>query len=1182
MTDLSGDATRGPAQPQGEWTPEDAKRARDTQPLRDVVPQEPAVETPSAAPKTNFLEPGATKPMGLAPQYQREIKTEAPAAPVGQLFEAAFLRENSLGSLATRLARGPMSAPDPEFDPWQHIKGYEDYASSFSGANSLEDVGRIARSIDQERRRADLLENGGAMGMLAELAAGIADPINLVPVGGELLRIGRMGERVASGALRVGAAGAVGAAGSEAVFQATQNTRTLGESGINVAAGALFSGILGGAVGAFAGRDMNAIVRGAMHNTQEFADELGGNLNAVRGGRAGAEAGEDLGGGVPAMSGSLSAAATRDTTLGQETMTSALGMEKALARTSPTLRIGSSPSIETRRIGQDLAEQPLQFRKNAEGIETPVSTEAIIRQWQWPLAKSLNDVDDLFVSYRMERPKQTGDMARIGLADTFGRSGDKLTREQFMEQVGRAMRRADEHEIPEVARAAKTMRETLFDPLKERAIKADLLPEDVDVGTALSYLSRLYNREKIAAQRPEFERRITDWLSDEQAKKHEIKGKIEPLVAEQAGHEATLGRLDAAGHEIETAKGRLAAIQSEIEGHVGAWEGKTSREAKAALERRAEAGAGREEGAPRLKGADRAVRDAAERMLASNTRLDRLDLQDISRQIVDRIMSSPVGRMPYDVETPHPGGYSKGDRPDTLKGPLKSRSFMIPDHLIEDFLESDIQQVARTYARTMAPDVELANRFGRVDMMDQFKKIQEEYAVLRNRVDPGDEAALKKLNDQMNGDLRDLSAVRDRLRGTFGLPDDPMSLTSRTFRVVRDLNYLRLLGGMTISALPDVGSVVMQHGFMRVFGDGLAPMVANFKKFSLARDEVKMAGEALDMVLDQRAMAMADIMDDYGRFSKFERGLGAMTQKFGIVSLMAPWNAAMKQFAGVIGQTRSLEAIERIMAGGKISQGELTRLAHFGIGPEMAQRIGKEFAEHGETVGSLKWANTDKWTDAEARTIYRASIANEVNKVIVTPGQEKPLWMSTEMGKIIGQFKSFNLSGMQRITMTGLQKRDMASLQGAVTMIGLGSLVYGIKADHDKLSDDPAVWVKEGLDRSGLTGWLFDVNNIVEKFTGGAVGASRLVNGPMASRYASRGVLASVLGPSAGLIEDVAGIVAAGTRDLTGAPGQWKESDSHAVRRMVPLQNLLGWKYLFDAAERGANEAFGVPMKKAG
>ncbi|CCG41587.1 hypothetical protein [Magnetospirillum molischianum] len=41
--------------------------------------------------------------------------------------------------------------------------------------------------------------------------------------------------------------------------------------------------------------------------------------------------------------------------------------------------------------------------------------------------------------------------------------------------------------------------------------------------------------------------------------------------------------------------------------------------------------------------------------------------------------------------------------------------------------------------------------------------------------------------------------------------------------------------------------------------------------------------------------------------------------------------------------------------------------------------------------------------------------------------------------------------------------------------------------------------------------------------------------------------------------------------------GDWKATDTHAVQRMMPYQNLFYLRQMFDAAEEGINEAFGVP-----
>ena len=139
-------------------------------------------------------------------------------------------------------------------------------------------------------------------------------------------------------------------------------------------------------------------------------------------------------------------------------------------------------------------------------------------------------------------------------------------------------------------------------------------------------------------------------------------------------------------------------------------------------------------------------------------------------------------------------------------------------------------------------------------------------------------------------------------------------------RAVQNLNYLRLLGGMTVSAIPDMAKVIFTHGLTSTFSDGFLPLVRSFKGFRAAAEEVKLAGTAHGMVLDSRTMALADITDDFGRHTILERGIAAASSKFGVVSLMAPWNAGMKQFSGLVTMTNLLRSAERFAAGHLLGQ----------------------------------------------------------------------------------------------------------------------------------------------------------------------------------------------------------------------------------------------------------------------
>ncbi len=198
-------------------------------------------------------------------------------------------------------------------------------------------------------------------------------------------------------------------------------------------------------------------------------------------------------------------------------------------------------------------------------------------------------------------------------------------------------------------------------------------------------------------------------------------------------------------------------------------------------------------------------------------------------------------------------------------------------------------------------------------------------------------------------------------------------------------------------------------------------------------------------------------------------------------------------------------------------------------------------------------------------------MVRDVDRIVVSPGQDKPLWMSTELGKTVGQFKSFAMSSMQRVTLAGLQQRDAAVLNGLMVSMGVGALSYGISskiADREP-SDDWRVWAVNAFDRAGIAGWLMEANNIAEKATRGQVGLSRLT-GQQVSRYASRNVTSAFLGPTPGAVADIF--------SASGAifAGDFSRSDLNKIRQMVPTQNLFYIRWLFNQVERATGDRLGM------
>lgn len=754
----------------------------------------------------------------------------------------------------------------------------------------------------------------------------------------------------------------------------------------------------------------------------------------------------------------------------------------------PLIRTTLSPALATRQAVQRLAEVPLKYAKNALGIATQLPAEAIARQSRAGLATALKQMDDLFLEYRLGRAGKPGEKARILLGDLAGAPEETLSYQQFKEAIGMAMRRGDKSPIPQVQEAAQVFRREVFDPLKQKAISLGLLPADTGVDTALSYVTRVWNIERINARYDEFFELNMRWLREKE------------------------GRLPA-GYAEAGAAGRTEA-----------------------------------------------------------------QLQEVVEQLIERIRGTPEGRLRYNL---------LGDDPDRLDafragggspgkpGPLQERVYDIPDAWAEGFLENDIEYLAKTYERSLAPDLALVEVFGDTTLENEFQAIIREYSEKQRQVKT--ETQRIALKNRMDRDISDLAAMRDRIRGTYGIPQDPDSVFVRGGRMLRSLNYLSLMGGVALSSIPDIARPMMVHGLRRYLQDGLVPLITEFKAFRASAKEVKLAGAALDMILDSRAMQLAEVMDDYGRGSVLERLMGSLQSGMNVASGITPWTAFTKQFAGMITQTRILESVEALKAG-RITGKDLEALAASYIDREMAVRIANQYELFGVTErGGVRIANTERWADREAARVFRAALARDVERIIVTPGQDKPLWMSSEWGKLLGQFRSFFFASAQRVLMSGLQDKDLATLNGLVFAVGLGTLTHIVQSGlaGREISWEVDDLIVEGVDRSGVTGWLMDANATVEKFTRGRLGVSALLGKEPMSRYASRNVTDALLGPSVGRVEDLA----RGTGAL--ATGEVRPSDIRAVRRLLPFQNLFYTRWLFDRGEDGLNEALGLEVERA-
>lgn len=572
---------------------------------------------------------------------------------------------------------------------------------------------------------------------------------------------------------------------------------------------------------------------------------------------------------------------------------------------------------------------------------------------------------------------------------------------------------------------------------------------------------------------------------------------------------------------------------------------------------------------------------------------DREDyVNEIVNDVFDQLTSRARMGMPsYDVTM-------------STRGPMKERTFNIPDHLIEDFLENDIELIGRRYARVMATDVELARMdkrrggTGSPTLKGAIDRVRSDYLAMREAVIASDKSPVEKskallaLKNREASDVEDIAGVRDLLRGQYAM-DSQHTNFARVLRVVQAFNYMRSLGGVLAASVTDAARPAMVHGFRRYMGEGIAPLATNLKAVKLAREDAELAGAVTERLLQSRVATMAELSDPHSSLSPFERFIDNASNVFSKMTFLPFWNDMHKSVASVLSQNRIIKNV--LAAGpdnpdyGALDAAERKYMGYLGIDEQMAARVARQFAEHGQVEGNVHIPGLANWTDKEALRAFTAALNKDVDSVIVTKSvADVPLFAHTPVGRALIQFRSFALASNQRVLMRGLQEGPRRFIQGVLGMAVLGMAAYWFKSAESGRVDEnlipstnPGNWIMEGLDRSSIFPLAFEINNTWEKL--GAPGfyavASRFgkaikpdadVRSP-ASRYVNRDAFGALLGPSFQLGTDAAqllGIPLAALRAATDGDDstqpQLKPADVDRISRMIPFLTLPYWRWAIE------------------
>ena len=492
---------------------------------------------------------------------------------------------------------------------------------------------------------------------------------------------------------------------------------------------------------------------------------------------------------------------------------------------------------------------------------------------------------------------------------------------------------------------------------------------------------------------------------------------------------------------------------------------------------------------------------------------------------------------------------------DSPKGIFKSRSIEVPDYIIRDFLSDDIDHLLRTYVRLASADIEIVKRFGSLDMKQTFDEIRGNARMMdESEGAEGDDSAkfFNRHRTKAEDEIKELMALRDVIRGTYKLPDDPFSWQSRLARGIMDWNNLTMMGNAAVMSLTDVGKPIMANGLEASF-QGMRTFLTDFETFKISAKEAQLAGTAMDLILQTRSLALTMTPDLPQRYTRLERGLGYLTNAYFIANVLSPWNYGIKSMDGVIRIHRVFDLIEQELAG-TISQKNLADLRANYIDADMSKRIWAQFERHGDTVNGLRLAQSQAWTDKEALHFFRRGLARAIDTDIVTPqAGDLPLFSYQIMGRLLMQYKSFVATSLNSTLIPGLQMAESRTLFGMMMMVWMGGMVAMLRDKQNGIptADGPLEFIIDGIDHSGVTSWLGMANSALEAVSNNQMGVRPLLDiGPHWDTQ-TRWKVGSVLGPTAGQAVRATDIV----QDLVTGEVNWRTAEN--MRGFVPGGNLF-------------------------
>lgn len=319
-----------------------------------------------------------------------------------------------------------------------------------------------------------------------------------------------------------------------------------------------------------------------------------------------------------------------------------------------------------------------------------------------------------------------------------------------------------------------------------------------------------------------------------------------------------------------------------------------------------------------------------------------------------------------------------------------------------------------------------------------------------------------------------------------------------------------------------------------------------------------------------------------GALGKFEHGIrvaGRGVQRASGLSFMTEMSQRLT------GRVIVQRLVKDVLEGGAISE---DRALQLGLTDGLKKRIAKQIKDHtvwadGDFGGKVQIVNYSAWTDTEARDAMLYAVSREARRMVQEEDLgDTALWMHKNWGKILAQFRRFALVSYSRQLLHGIAHADAEEATRVMISMALAAMAYNARhhtamalkeaggATPEELEEYREKYL--GMDRlaaaalanssySSILPGLWDTGQYYSTGT-------RFFD----TRTSGLGSDIITGNPTYGLFRNAGRAVGGAAQSALRGDRQFDETDAAAIRRLLPFQNVLGMDLPFAALASGLPE----------